>query len=288
MKLIKATYGDVDVSHIVQSKINNGNIYFIVSNSLFGDTKIGTLKYLDIEVEQGGVIFKDNVVENSVFSFPRTSYDRLGIFYSCNINDKIRPCILTSLKSIQTAAQNKVDIITNMWNHEPENPFVETIAKTKTYSHLNQTLQILQLLYTAKSIKNYRYVSFLECDVLYSENYFDYPDFEENVICNMNYMGINKDGFQKLIQKDRATSQLTMKFEYAIEHFMSLLPNALVTNNGNLEPNCEMKIYESTYPNMHINHGYHFTSHYNVYSKTELEKSHPYWGDHQKYKNLFF
>ena len=29
---------------------------------------------------------------------------------------------------------------------------------------------------------------------------------------------------------------------------------------------------------MHINHGSHFTSHFEIYSRNEIEESHPYWG----------
>lgn len=288
MKIIKAIYGDVDVSNIVSSKIKNNKLYFIVSNYLFGDTKVGHEKYLETEIELNGIIFTNKTKEHNIFTFPRLTFDRLGIFYSNNNDDRIRPCILASLKSIEKAAAGKADIITNMWNSEPENPFIETIAHTKISSHLNQILQILQLLYTAKNIKNYRYVSFLEHDVLYSESYFDYPDFEENAIYNLNYIGMNVNGFQKLIQKDLATSQIIMKFDYAINHFSNILQNALITNNGNLEPRNNIKELNTMHPNVHVNHGRHFTSHFNVYSKTDIETLHPYWGDHNQYKHLFF
>lgn len=288
MKIIKATYGDVDVSSIVSSKIKNDKIKFLVGNHLFGDTKVGQIKYLETEIELDGIIFTNKTKEHNIFTFPRLSYDRLGIFYSNNNDIKIRPCILASLRSIQKAANNRADIITNMWNSEPENPFIETIAHTKISSHLNQVLQILQLLFTARNIKEYRYVSFLEHDVLYSESYFDYPDFEEDVMCNMNYIGLNINGFQKLNQRDKPTSQLVMKFDYAIQHFNNLLPNALVTNNGFLEPLSKIKEYDTLYPSVHVNHGRHFTSHFNIYSKTDIEEIHPYWGHCDQYKDLFF
>ena len=38
-----------------------------------------------------------------------------------------------------------------MWQHEPQNPFPEFIAWTHTSSHLNQLLQVMQLLYQAKA-----------------------------------------------------------------------------------------------------------------------------------------
>lgn len=288
MKILKATYGDFDVSDKVNSKINNGKIFLFVSNGFFGDTKPGVLKYLETEIELDGLIFSNKTLENEWFVFPRTNHDRLGIFYSNNNDEKIKPCILASLRSIEKAAKNKADIVTNMWTSYSENPFYETIAWTRTSSHLNQILQVLQCLYTAQKMFPYKYVSFLEHDVLYAEGYFDYQDFEDDVICNMNYIGMNNSGFQSLNQRDKPTSQLTMKFDYAIQHFSNLVPNALIRNAGFLEPLSYIKEWNSKYSNIHVNHGRHFTSHFNCYSKTNIIQYNDYWGDHSRYKELFF
>jgi hypothetical protein len=79
-----------------------------------------------------------------------------------------------------------------------------------------------------------------------------------------------------------------MRLDDAIQHCLSILPNALVTNSGLIESqtftrkqwNCENEA-------IHINHGVHFTSHNSIYKKDNLVKSHAYWGEHDKYKNLF-
>jgi hypothetical protein len=152
---------------------------------------------------------------------------------------------------------------------------------------LNQILQVLQLLYTAKQSGDYKYVSFLEHDLVYAEGYFDYPDFDEGILANMNYIGMNKEGYQPRGQNDKPTSQLTMLFEDAIKHFESLLPNALVTNSGLLEPQLKMNEWNSEHPNIHINHGSHFTSHFSIYRKDNVFNEHPYWGEHSKYLHLF-
>lgn len=287
MKILKATYGDFDVSDKVNSKINNGKIFLFANNSFFGDTKPGVVKYLETEIELDGLIFSNKTRENELFIFPKTKCDRLGIFYSNNNEDKIKPCILASLRSIEKAAKDKADIVTNMWYSYSENPFFETIAWTRTSSHLNQVLQVLQCLYIAQQIHNYKYVSFLEHDVLYAEGYFDYQDFEDDIISNTNYIGMNTDGFQALGQVDKPTSQLTMKFDYAIQHFSNLLPNALIRNAGLLEPQTKIGEWKAQNPNIHVNHGRHFTSHYNIYSKTDIKHFDDYWGDHSKYKELF-
>jgi hypothetical protein len=287
LEIIKASYGDRDCTKQIIEKIQNNKLVIRSDNSICGDPNVGVVKYLKIEAKINGIPKYVEIKEGDYVSLPESTTNRLGIFYSNNINQNIYPAIRESLKSIQKAAANKVDIYTCMWREEPENPFYQCIAWTQTSSHLNQILQILQLLYTAKKLGNYKYVSFLEHDVLYAEEYFDYPDFTEDVIVNMNYIGMNKDGYQNRKQNDKPTSQLIMTFEYAIEHFQSLLPNAVVTNSGLLEPQCQIKEWNSKYPNVHINHGVHFTSHFTIYDRLNTYTEHPYWGDHSKYLHLF-
>jgi hypothetical protein len=140
----------------------------------------------------------------------------------------------------------------------------------------------MQLLYQAKEIADYEYVSFLEHDVLYPEGYFDFPDFEEGVVLtNMNYIGINSLGFQPLGQRDEPFHQMTMRFNEAIRHCESILSNALVRNCGLIEPqNLARKQWNCVSPSIHINHGRHFTSHYSIYTNDIFEYDN-YWGNHK-------
>ena len=287
LKITKATYGGQDCTLNIQSKIKDNKLIVRADNNIIGDTAVGVVKYLQITGEYEGATFSENIKEGTLLCLPKTKTNRLGIFYSNNTNERIYPAIRASLKSIQKAAADKADILTCMWRHEPENPFYECIAWTQTSSHLNQILQILQLLYTAKQTSDYKYVSFLEHDLVYAEGYFDYPEFTSGILANMNYIGMNKDGYQHRGQNDKPTSQLTMLFEDAIKHFESLLPNALVTNSGLLEPQLQMVEWNSAEPNIHINHGSHFTSHYSIYKKTDTYLTHPYWGEHSEYLHLF-
>jgi hypothetical protein len=282
MQIIKATYGEVNCTQQIQSKINENKLIVRSSNNIIGDTQPGVVKYLEIQIEHEGKISNHKIKEHNLFVFPESKTNKLGIFYSNNNTPSIYPAIQASLKSIQKAAENKADILTCMWQHEPQNPFPEFIAWTHTSSHLNQLLQVMQLLYQAKEMHNYDYVSFLEHDVLYPEGYFDFPDFEEGtVITNMNYMGINADGFQPLGQRDEPFHQMTMRFNEAIKHCESILANALITNSGLIEPqNITRKQWECMNPSIHINHGKHFTSHFNVYTKNTF-KEHIYWGKHE-------
>lgn len=197
MIIKKATYGNVNCTEILQKKIKNNILIIHANNNIIGDPSPGTVKHLDVEIEHDEKIHNLSIEEGKLLVFPLSTKRKLGIFYSNNNTPEIYPAIRASLTSIKKAAEGKADIITCMWQPEPENPFVEYIAWTKTSSHLNQLLQIMQLLYCAREIHNYEYVSFLEHDVLYPEGYFDYPEFNNNeVITNMNYMGVNKMGWQ--------------------------------------------------------------------------------------------
>lgn len=289
MKIIKATYGGKDCLDSILGKVSHERLIVKSSNNIIGDTNYGVRKFLEIDIENNNKIEHFQIEEGSWFAYPKTKTGRLGVFYSNNNNQVIRSSILASLQSIRIAAEKSgVDILTSMWISEPENPFYETISWTKHCSHLNQILQILQLLYLARKIDKYKYVSFLEHDVMYPEDYFEYANFNNEVICNMNYMGMNEDGFQPLGQKETPLHQFTMGFDFAIKHFESLLPNALVSNDGNVEPkNIDYVRWESKNPPIHINHGYHFTSHFSIYRRDATFKEHPYWGDHNKFLHLF-
>ena len=282
MKIIKASYGEVDCTKQVQSKINNNKLIIRSSNDIIGDTQPGVVKYLELEIEYKGNVFIHKIKEHNLFTFPESKNKKLGIFYSNNNTPSIFPAIVSSLKSIEKASIGKADILTCMWHHEPQNPFPEFIAWTRTSSHLNQLLQVMQLLYQAKEIGDYEYVSFLEHDVLYPEGYFDFPDFEEGVVMtNMNYIGINADGFQPLGQRDEPFHQMTMRFNEAIRHCESILSNALIRNCGLIEPqNIIRKQWECINPAIHINHGRHFTSHFNIYAKDVFEYDN-YWGNYK-------
>lgn len=289
MRIIEATYGGKDVKGIVESHIKGDALILRASNSVFGDTLIGQIKYLQIKAELGGEIYEENVREGGLVQIPKTKRDRLGIFYSNNINPQTQPAIKRVLKQLHKASDGIADIYTCMWRPQQENPFKEYIAWTHTLSHLNQLLQIMQLLYTAREVHPYKYVSFLEHDVLYAEGYFEFLDFERGeILTNMNYIGMNGEGFQPLGQRDEPFHQMTMRFEDAIEHCERILPNALISNSGLIEPqDMVRKQWESVHPNIHINHGHHFTSHYNVFRRDAYFNPAPYWGNHNDWKDVF-
>jgi len=287
MRIIRALYGTLDVTDKVSNLFTKQSLNIYVSNDLFGDPNPGTIKTLSVTFDTGLEISQQ---ENFYLVYPKLDKTRLGIFYTNNHNSIIFDTIKLSLDTIKKSSDGIADILTCVWNRINDNPFNEIIAQTKTSSHLNQVLQILQLLHTAKTQNsNYKYVSFLEHDCLYPEGYFNYPDFEENCTCNMNYIGLSNNGWQKKNQNDKPLSQITMKMDYAIKHFESILPNALVRNSGLLEPphtNRNIGEWNCSNPAVHVNHGYHFTSHYSIYSKNKFEHEN-YWGNYSKYSYLF-
>lgn len=280
--ITKATYGGVDCLPQVKSKIKGNTLIVRVDNNIIGDSMVGSVKFLEIEIN--GELHK--VREGDTFTYPKSKHNKLGIWYSNDTRN--HPAVIKSLETIQKAAEGKADIITCVWNPIPSNPFHEVISWNRSSSHLNQLLQILQCIYVAKTIGMYQYVSFLEHDVMYGEGYFDYPDFGGGILTNMNYGGINRDGWQYRGQDDEPMHQMSMRVDDAIEHFQSILGNALVTNSGMIEAqNMKRNQWRCENESIHINHGSHFTSHFSIYRKDNVFNEHPYWGEHSDYLHLF-
>lgn len=289
MVVIKATYGGQDITDIIKARVNNGKLVIRANNDICGDPKPGIIKTLDMEWIENDNLYTQSWEEGTVCSIPKSVNRKLGIFYSNNKDHQTYPTIKKSLERIKIASDGVADVFTCLWERIEGNPFTESPSWYKVSSHLTQTIQILQTLYTARSAGEYDYVSFLEHDCLYPEGCFDYPDFESGqMLCNMNYMGLCKNGWQERNQDDKPLSQITMRFDEAISHFESILPNAILTNSGLVEPQCEILEWKSKNPSVHVNHGYHFTSHFSIYSKDRIYSVDPYWGDSKNYLNLFF
>jgi hypothetical protein len=289
MEIINATYGGRDCTDIVKSKVTGERLVIRSSNDLCGDPLVGQVKYLEINWKLDGTEYNDKVREGDLITLPKTFHNKLGIFYSNNNHQTIYPAIDKSLDTIRIAAEGKADIVTCVWNRIPNNPFHQLVSWYQSQSHLNQLLQIMQCLYSAKEMYSYEYVSFLEHDVMYPTGYFDYNDFESGqVLTNMNYGGINRDGWQHRGQSDEPFHQMTMRFDDAIKHCESILPNALRTNSGMIETQTMKRIqWEAPNQAIHINHGIHFTSHNSIYRRDNTYIEHPYWGNHSDYLHLF-
>lgn len=280
LSITKANYGGKNVLDLLKTKVKNNKLELRVGNNIFGDPAPGVVKYLDIEYNDG---LKKRIKENGFLKIPDTSTNKLGIFYSNNNVDKV---VHQSLQSL-TKFEGKADILTCVWKPIADNPFYEAIAMTQSSSHLNIIIQILQLLYAAKEMGKYKYVSFLEHDVLYPDGYFDFPDFETGIMTNMNYMGICNEGWQKRNADHEPLHQMTMIFQEAIVHFENLLKDAIRIGNVLVEPNPGRKQWKCINPAVHVNHGKHFTSHFSIYDKHTFTEE-AYWGSaHSWIEKLF-
>ena len=274
MNITKATYGDYDVINIVRSLVRNNIIRVSPTNTLFNkDPNPGVVKYLNLTID--GVDY--SIKENDYFEYPKNhNIQKLGIFYT---NNNVPSVVEYCLKDL-VKFEHKADIVSCVWKHIQNNPFHELIAYTQHPHHLNIIIQILQLLYFAKEHKYYDYVSFLEHDVLYPDDYFDFDGIDDNFqgSVNENYIGLCKEGFQQKNQHDLPLHQITMRFDDAIIHFEKLIIKALKERNVILEP-IKLQKRRCKNPSLHINHGAHFTSHFSIYSTTNIYKKESLWGN---------
>lgn len=198
---------------------------------------------------------------------------KLGIFYTDNAFPKILNLSLEKLK----LSSKGVRIITCVNSHIENNPFEEIIVNNPIRNHYNIIQKILTGIEHAKNTGNYKYVSFLEHDVLYPEGYFDYPEFSESAM-NENYIGICSVGFQKRNQCQNVLHQTTMELEFAIKHFKNLEPKSR-RMGVELEPNIKTK-FNTLNPSVHINHGRNFTNHYDCYDRVSTVGENEYWGNY--------
>jgi hypothetical protein len=281
MFIIKATYGDQDVTEVVKKYIKNDKLYIKASNDVFGDLNPGVVKTLVVKSDKG----EFSVKEGGYIKLPKSSIKKLGIFYTNNNIDKVVKESLNNLVKFNNVA----DILTCSWYPIEGNPFFEISAMTRSSNHLNIVIQILQLLYSAKESGQYEYVSFLEHDVLYPDGYFDFPDFNYGeVLTNMNYKGICPNGWQIKNANHEPLHQMTMRFDYAIHHFEKMLNLAIAQGGVLVEPQDAKRIqWNCINPAVHINHGKNFTSHYSIYSK-ETHLIDDYWGKFENWINKIF
>jgi len=205
---------------------------------------------------------------------------KAAVFYTDNRHPQITQFVLNTIeKNIK-----EIKVITCSNTLIENNPFENLIYNNPIRSHENILQKILMCLNHLKKNGNYKYVSFLEHDVLYPKGYFDYPDFEDS-ICNMNYIGICKDGFQNKIPAQLPLHQMTMTLDFAIKNFEEKMKITKQQGWAFIEPD-NVKGYNSIYPAVHINHGEHFTSHFECYSKETIDEN-KYWGNYNEiWKNI--
>jgi hypothetical protein len=212
----------------------------------------------------------------------------LGIWYSNNAAD---PKILKS--SLDSLARTRgAEVITCPWYAVVGNPFRELLSYHRTGTHLGIFLQALQALYDhLERGREPEAVAFLEHDVLYPEDYFERVrgglSDEARGVYNLDYIGMDENGYCKVNAGQGPAHQQTLRFPYALEFLEGALKVCAARGSTTVEPEDKGGFVRLDggldRPAVHINHTKHFTSHYKLYSREPFCQVHPYWGDYRQY-----
>lgn len=200
---------------------------------------------------------------------------KAAIFYTDNTNPHITKFVLNTINK----NTKDIKVITCSNTLIEDNPFENLIYDNPVRCHENILQKILMCLNHLKESGKYKYISFLEHDVLYPEGYFNYPEFK-NVICNMNYIGVCENGFQEKLPAQLPLHQMTMTLDFAIKNFEEKMEITKKQGWAFIEPE-SVERYKTINSAVHINHGKHFTSHFQCYKK-ETTTEDQYWGNYNK------
>ena len=104
MNITHATYGGVDCLEKIKSFVRGDKLILRASNEIIGDVQPGVVKWLKLEIN--GVSY--DIREGDTFAYPKSTTDRLGIWYS---NDqRNHPAVIKSLETLKIASEGKADI----------------------------------------------------------------------------------------------------------------------------------------------------------------------------------
>ena len=310
IKIIKAIYRSSehpelqkDVTDIVQQIVRTNQLLRVSNQAMNVDPAKGQAKELVIYYTNYSPLNKETITttksfiheeilqEFSFIYLPEIKTNRLGIPYTNATEDPQLHCLKSVLQELEKLQD--LFIITSVWQSVPTNTFLEIQSPYKVLSNQNIAFQILQLLGIARNLHNFKYVSFLEHDVLYSQSHFDFQDFDEEYIVNENHIGMEREGFTSKGLSPTPLFAQTLQFNFALEHFSQQVLNYIthpeknyedIGNEPNLAPHLK---YSSKDPIIHVNHGAHFTSHFETYPKDNLHQVEPYWGSFEMMKEIF-
>lgn len=218
----------------------------------------------------------------------------LGVYYThSNLHLGLQEQNLMRIKRMIEATPG-ADYIASVWKPTPFlPPEKQQVSFFKNNGHMNIALQIYRALL---SKQGFNYVAFLEHDVLYHHNYLNTlaQNFQQgwDGISYQSFIGLNAKGFQKLNQQDEPMSMLSMTYPKALALMKSKIDYYVTHGSGCIEPDDKSKMLKVRgEDNVHVNmnetrQSHHLTSHYNIYSKTDVTDTHKYWGSHTKY-NFF-
>lgn len=280
----KAIYHNKDVTDLINSKIIGDSLMIQVENSkLGGDPAIGVFKKIEIDYSLNNIDYVRSYSEGDLIALNNNSNRVCGIFYTDNfVNDIILQRVVDCID--MAAVHSNVTVIHSIWEKTIEYPNFYQISNLKNRSHFNIIYQICSLLsILEQSGNNYEYVAFLEHDVLYPIDYFNFEDFEGDIVCNTNFMGLEQTGFS-VNRGDLPQHQLIMRFNYAVNFYKNLLYMS-INNPVCVEPDDKSRFCfrKTINPSIHINARCgQFTSHCDTYSIKDDYINHPEFGHYTK------
>lgn len=281
MKIIGAFYNSLDVTEKVKKLTETSNT-FKVCNEVFGDPEYGKVKEFYCRfINESGTEIVITARENEYVSLQGiVRSDRLAIYYTDNSKPKIIRKTLGKIVAA-THTSNTQLVVSSFQQPEFDTQWIKSLWSESGFPTLNS--QLVQAMHHANKIGKYKYISFLEHDVLYPPSYFNYPDFSNhNVLFNKNYIGVCESGYQKYSGHFNALSQLTMRFDFAIDFFTNQLIERV---SGKfpiwIEPIEEsMQEYNCPEPSIHINKE-SLTNHKQFFEKIPYSQNDKFWGHYR-------
>jgi hypothetical protein len=233
----------------------------------------------------------------------------LAIYCTTNKPDPkvMRASMASIIKAKQESDYLDVTIVCVMrnFNGVDAHPDVYGVMSTggETDSHLNIITSLQDGINKFPDTK-FDFIFPTEHTNLYAPHYFDdaYLNFDNNlaikVVSNLNYEGMNRNGWQKQVEAHEPFHQLGFRADYFIQLLEEKKAVCLRNEQCYLEPAHPnnrtkdwWKQYRTRVPNIHIDpsatpgvwDNSRFTSHHAVVYNPQTYLNHPVWGDHKKY-----
>ncbi len=219
----------------------------------------------------------------------------IGIWYTDNTAPP--QLLANSLRSISISAKqtwrHEVALVACGWEKPqgfPENVLFVHFKGERKRSHATIVAQIIEALEAGPLGE---IISFLEHDVIYPENYFQRigDAFANNpsapVVSNLDYIGLNAQGWQPVKERHEPMHQLSMRTAFALEN-MKRVAREAESGSALLEPQGDRSNWVRLQPTpglgllpaVHVNHtSGRFTSHGDVCYAPAIATNHPHWGE---------
>lgn len=214
----------------------------------------------------------------------------LGVWYSNNTAPV--PLLQNSLKCVHQAQKqcrfHDVDIRASSWYRIPNNPFRCRVGRPKNSGHAAMIEQIFSCFSMTEDVSQYDGIVFLEHDVLYPPNYFDRIGDAltsgVDVVCDLNYEGLNETGWLPVKVRMEPLHQMGMRTDFAVSLLQNRQKDCAAGGFVCLEPYARPEWIRLSptglMPAIHVNHTQgRFTNYGEVCYEPSGVKNHPFWGN---------